>query len=607
MDICRLETEGAVFSDIESADEEVWRVLCEERLPAFVPIHIVESLKNLNVRQVGTSREAEIQKGEEYFVMSHKVWYLCLVASCLFMQQKVAALRCLFQGPAPTTAQYTADTFSDIEVLLALMKECHFLPPALHISCEPLLSSALWQRKSETFTLLAEFLAKISHLQISSRSTYANPSTSPIGAEAFPFILEALFLANTGEPVLTHLCVVGEESFMSDAVSILADFFSPRGGVQPLHAHSPLTTQYEQLQQLWIRVRNCSDFVSQPEPHTGLRMIIEHQKSLQVLTLIGWDREICDVCREYDLMMETVSSLFRSPQFSKLKLDMGIHHSTDEDSVTLHNLLLGFLSSPVQGQELVIAGTHGIAIFLDEHSGYLRHANGTVARDVVGSKHMHILCEMGSTWVNSFFSDYLTYYPYQSLGELTLEDVEEISDGLLAGIASTPLRVLQFFRMDFMSDVSVAAVANLFAMPSLYMLSLPAIALTDRPQVNLNPHTPSVWERLVNAVTMGLQKQQSIAHLTVLDLSANGLHNVKTASLETMFRTLFSLCQLSDLCLDLQENKFTSSQLELFHQTWIEVTGGQRLARLGVLKQNDNHLVSEDIVLKLQKMAVQIS
>ena len=601
VDICRLER-GPVCSDIESVDDEVWRVLCQTRLPEYIPKAIVMHLKGLDIRPMGTAlkaSESKAQEREQCLVLTHKEWYLCNVASCLFSTHKVAALPCLSQGPKPHMAEYATDECSDVEVLLVLMKECHFLPPVLHIACEALLSSALWQRRSETFTLLAAFLAKISRLGISSHTTRTQ-STGPLfGTEALLLVLEALLLESTGEPVLTHLAVAGGNSFMLNALSVLADLFSARGGVQPLHAHSTLTTQYDQLQCLGISLWNVSELVSEPDPNTDLRMIIEHQKSLGVLQLKGWQRDRYGACSEYDQMMKSISSLFKSPQFTKLELEMaGIFYST-KDSLSLHNILLDFLSSPIQGQELVMCD---ICAYLGQQSSTLSLANATVARNIVGYKCIHIKNELCKMWITPLFTDYLTCYPLQSLSKLTLENVEAISDSLLEGIASlTSLKALHLCKVCLYSKVSVASLANLFAMPSLCTLRLCAFTLL---YANLVP----LWEeRLVDAVTMGLQKQQFIAHLTTLALSANNLHKVKTASLETMFRTLFSLHQLSDLCLDLQGNKFTSSQLELFHQTWIEVTGGQRLAKLGVLEQNDNHSISEDIVSKLRKIAVQVS
>ena len=595
VDICRLE-EGPVCADI-AMEFEVWDDVCGIRLssaPGFVRYEL-EQLESAGVSEPFSWEELEDN--------SLKAHYLDIVTGCLFAsnstrRSKPVAYCLLCDSPELHSSGLTADSFSDVEMLHILMEQCHFFPSLVNVTVGSLLSSTLWLNRTETFTVLAAFFSCLSRLSISVEPRWREDSIDSVAkfCEVFRFVLEAVFLETGRQPALTHLVVKLGDGVMIPALDHLADFVSSRTGGLAKYACSPLVTGYSELTFLSVELNGDDENMS--EPHTNVRLIVEQQSALSALHLSGLAGDEDVVCPEYDQLMQSISILFRRPQFVKLELSGGLYHSSGEHTIAFKRLMHEFLSAPVKGQELLLS-IYGVS--LSNCSSFPKCSVANLAPDVVGSKHLHIEGVEAEQWVNPYFEQCLVHFPFQTLGAITLQEVEYLNDEALATIASLNLHTLTVIDTELMLDVSVEAVAHLFSMPHLTTLTLAGVAVMGTNSANFA--SPNVWTLFVEAVTSGLKKQASIALINNLDLSGNHLTWVASDCLEAMCDALFSLPQLSAMTLELQDNYFTAAQLNLLCKSWSKKAGGHRLEMLTVRKQQPQQPHAGHLV-GLQNLAV---
>ena len=601
VDICRLE-EGPVSADIDM-ELEVWDTVCDIRL-SYAPAQVLLQLSHLENAGV-----IELFSWEED--SQFKAQYFDIVTGCLFASNstsKPAAYRLLCHVPEIQSSGSPPDTFSDVEMLHILMEQCHFFPPLVNITVGSLLSSTLWLNKTESFTVLAAFFSHLSRLSISAVPRWGeeDPESLVKFCEVFRFVLEAVFLKTNRQPALTHLVVELGEGVMISALDHLADFLSSRTCGLAKYACSPLVAGYSGLQFLSVDLSGDDESIcSVSELPTNVRLIVEQQSDLSSLHLsvIGWTGGGYAVCPEYDQLMQSISMLFRGPQFVELELSGGLYHSSRDHTIPFKMLMHEFLSSPVKGQELVL-GISGVS--LSDCSSFHECSFANLALEVVGSKHLHIQSvEAAEQWVNPYFEHCLAHFPFQALGTVTLQEVDNLNDEALATIASLSLHTLHVISTELMLDVSVEAVARLFSMPRLTTLTLAGVAIMGTSKADFA--NPNVWTLFAEAVTIGLRKQASIAQLDNLDLSGNFLTWVDSDCLEAMFDALFSLPQLPSMALELVNNFFNIAQLNLLCESWDKKAGGCRLSMLRVRKQKPQQPRAGHfgtVPVGLQKLAV---
>ena len=563
VDICRLE-EGPVCADIDM-ELEVWKTVCDVRLT-----------------YAGVSEPFSLEVDSRF-----KAQYFDIVTGRLFSASKPAAYSLLYHVPEIQSPGLPTDcSFSDVKMLRILMKQCHFLPSSINITLGSLLSSTLWLNKTKSFTVLAAFFSRLSRLSISAVASkplsgyvtiiaatrWLNETESLV--KVFRFVLEAVFLKTSRQPALTHLVVKLGERVIS-ALDHLADFISCRTGGLAKYTCSPLVAGYSGLK--FLSVELSGDDGSACSLSELLKLIVEQQSNLSSLhiSVIGWAEERTEeVCPEYDQLMQSISMLFRDPQFIERGLSGELYHSSRDNGILFNMLMHEFLSSPVKGQELVLR-ISGVSLIDCRH----KFSYGNFAPEVVGSKHLHIQrVESASEWVNPYFEHCLAHFPFQVLGAITLREVDNLSDKALKTISSLSLHSLHVINvgmMGLMLDVSVEAVTRLFSIPHLTTLTLAGVG---------NPN-PNLCTLFAEAVTIGLRKQASIAQLNNLDLSGNFLTWVDSDCLEAMFDALFSLPQLPSMALELLDNSFNVAQLNLLCQSWDKKAGGRHLSMLRVYKQ----------------------
>ena len=593
VDICRLE-EGPVCGDIDM-ELEVWDTVCNVRL-SCAPTPVLKELGQLE--SAGVSEPFSWEEDN-----SLKAQYLNIVTGCLFAsnstrQSKPVAYCLLCDSPESHSSGLTADSFSDVEMLHILMEQCHFFPSLVNVTVGSLLSSTLWLNRTETFPVLAAFFSCLSRLSISVEPRWREDSDSVAKYyEVFRFVLKAVFLETGRQPALTHLVVKLGDGVMIPALDHLADFVSSRTGGLAKYACSPLVTGYSELTFLFVELNGDDENIGTlSEPHTNVRLIVEQQSALSSfhLDLGGWYLDGNAVCPEYDQLMRSISILFRCPQFVKLELSGGLYHSSGDHTIAFKWLMNEFLSSPVKGQELVLS----VCVSLSDCISFCEHSDSIAnfAPDVVGSKHFHIQSvEDACRWVNPYFQQCLVHFPFQTLGAITLQEVDCLNDEALATIASLNLHTLNVIDTELMLDVSVEAVAHLFSMPHLTTLTLAGVAIMGTE----NFATPNVWALFAEAVTSGLKKQAPIAQIDHLNLSGNFLGAwLGLDSLEALFDGLFSLPQLSSMILKLEDNFFSAVQLTLLCKSWGKKARGHRLEMLNVCKQQSGYLGTVPVGLR---------
>jgi len=561
VDICRLE-EGPVCAEIDM-ELEVWKTVCDVRLA-----------------YAGVSEPFLLEVDSRF-----KAQYFDIVTGRLFSASKPAAYSLLYHVPEIHSSGFPTDcSFSDVKMLRILMKQCHFLPSSINITVGSLLSSTLWLNKTKSFTVLAAFFSRLSRLSISAVASKPLSGYVTISAavrwhnetgslvKVFRFVLEAVFLKTSRHPALTHLVVKLGESVVISALDHLADFISCRTGGLAKYTCSPLVAGYSGLK--FLSVELSGDDGSACSLSKLLKLIVEQQSDLSSLHLsvIGWTGGGYAVCPEYDQLMQSISMLFRDPQFVELGLSGELYYSSRDNGISFKMLMHEFLSSPIKGQELVL-NISGVSLRDSRH----KFSYGNFAPEVVGSKHLHIQrVESASEWVNPYFEHCLAHFPFQALGAITLREVDNLSDKALKTISSLSLHSLHVINvgvMGLMLDVSVEAVTRLFSMPHLTTLTLAGVG------------DPNLCTLFAEAVTIGLRKQASIAQLDNLDLSGNFLTWVDSDCLEAMFDALFSLPQLPSMALELLDNSFNVAQLNLLCESWDKKAGGCRLSMLRVYKQ----------------------
>ena len=569
VDICRLE-EGPVCADIDM-ESEVWDAVCDTRLSS-VPASILSELRQLKSAGVG----------EPFSLESLKVHYFEVLTCCLFSGNRSMSFAYCLLFHVPETQSSNTTCEGDVELLHILMDQCHFFPSLVNVTSHWYYSS-LWS--IQAFSVLAEFFSCLSRLSIS-----AEPQDDGLICKyVFCFIIDAVFRETGRQPALTHLVVKFGGGFIVSALDHLALFASSSLTGRHERWDNPLVTGYSGLKFLSIELidgdvelMNMNDL---SKLSTDLRLIVEHQSSLESLHLSGLCLDQDAVCPEYDQLMQSIGMLFRGPQFAKLELLVGLYHSSGDHTITFKRLMHEFLSAPVKGQKLVL-NIIVAELSLSNCTG-VHECSANFPPDVIASKHLHIQVADGEWWLNHYFEWWLPHFPFQTLGAITLQEVDYLSDEALAAIASLNLHTLEVIDTELMFDVSLKAVAHLFSIPQLTTLTLARVATIGR--------NSDVWRTFAAAVTSGLRKQASITQLNTLDLSGNFLTFGGLTILETMFDALFSLPQLSSMILDLEDNYFTAAQLNLLCTSWGKKAGGRRLKMLRVRKQEHQQIRREPL------------
>ena len=309
---------------------EVWEGVYTNRL-LTVPEYVESALlgtaclgeRSLDYNCVWGDQDCEWKEEKVEVWDTNRDAFLARTANCVFMNDrgcKRAALQSLFCVPqVSSTISLSANSYSDVELIQVLIKQCHCYPSALYLSYKCIYTSTLWERQKEFLPLLTKFFTRLSHLHIVDSEQYDEHNMEYFGV--FRFILEAVF--GNREPALTHLNVECCETVMIKAMSDLADFVSSQSGTVAEFTYGSLTTQYSRLKVLSLAAWDDSE--DEPEQISiqlvggccsNLRQIIEHQVALRSIHISGWFND--PVCPEYDQLMYSLSLLYQQPTFFRL-------------------------------------------------------------------------------------------------------------------------------------------------------------------------------------------------------------------------------------------------------------------------------------------------
>ena len=596
VDICRFEDSGGLGGPVCDGVclSEVWGDVYIDRLitlPAYVESELLRA-ESLGERDrcsrlpcnLWGNDDLEWKEEKIDVLETNRENFLARIANCVFMNDtncKRAALEGLFHVPhIPTTRSLSTDSYSDMELIRVLKDKCFYYPSVLYLSCEHFFNSSLWERREESFPLLAKFFSDLTHLSIVDSDEDIVDNIKYFGV--FRFILEAVF--SSKEPALTHLEVHCCEIFMTKAITDMAYFTSSQSAVVAEFTHGSLTTQYSGLKVLSLTATDDAEggeaehqLVS--ECFSNLRQIIEHQDALRSLHIGAWFTE--PVCPEYDQLMHSVSLLYRQPTFYRLEFrEISLCSSSGNSSAIFKAIMHEFLCGPSQGQELELDIIYGNK-FTQDHFGSVCACSRCKFPNIkAGSKLLHF-GGFGTMEIDAFFSRYLSHFPGSSLGAIVLDHVEHCTDEALAAIVSLPsVKTLYFINVTFVFNGSLEVVERLFTMPHLAKLTLQTLAL-DGDAFPANSDKGALFFELV---TRGLCKQMAIGQLKDFNFSRSRFR-VSSGQVKDILNALFSLPQLEmmTICFDSTLLLLPKKEFSLVLNCWKQHANGKRLNWLEVI------------------------
>ena len=604
VDICRFEDFGDLYGPVCDGVclSEVWGDVYIHRLitlPPYVESELSRA-ESLGERDMGSRLPCNLWGNDDLEWKEEKIDVLetnrenvlARIANCVFMNDrncKMTALKALFRVPhVPTTRSLSTDSYSDMELIRVLKNKCIYYPSVLYLSCERFFNSSLWERREESFPLLAKFFSDLTHLSIVDSDEDIVDSIEYFGV--FRFILEAVF--SSKEPALTHLEVHCCEIFMTKAITDMAYFMSSQSAVVAEFTHGSLTTQYSRLKVLSLAALDDAEgreaehqLVS--ECFSNLRQIIEHQDALRSLHIGAWFND--PVCPEHDQLMHSVSLLYRQPTFCRLEFrEISLCSSSGNSSAIFKAIMHEFLCGPSQGQELELDTIYGNELTQDHFGGVCACSRCKSPNIKAGSKLLHF-GGFGTMEIDAFFSRCLSHFPGSSLGAIVLDSVEHCTDEALAAIVSLPsVKTLYFIHVTFVFNGSLEVVERLFTMPHLAKLTLQTLALDGDafPAANSDK-----WALFIELVTRGLCKQMAIGQLKDFNFSRNRFR-VSSGQVKDLLNALFSQPQLEmmTVCFNSTLLLLPKKEFSLVLNCWKQHANGKRLNWLEVIGSDDQDL-----------------
>ena len=615
VDLCGAEAKDGVCADFNVTDC-VWRFVGEREILLEEPMDISIPLRDLEdmFHSVG-DRRLSWSDGEwvlEQFKMVGEFSrdrYLNAIASCLLSSQEMlrnAAIFALFTSNLSrddVAGRAFARMFSEEYLLVILLHECRFQPSAVYIDCTDMIRSGLWTRRKTSFHVVRRALRGVKQLTVSLTGPSRTTSRITIHNRVdilllFRFVLEAVFVQDYYNDTLriTHVTIKGDiESLASAVGDHLCQFLAPQDfSLLPTFAESLLTSGYDGIEYLSFEL-NARGLGSNARAsnrfHRNLMRIIDHQKCLRNLCLVGWCTGVPINARtQYSSFIEGVAKLFRIPTFRSLLLEMNMYRNGDGYERNLSCILREFLSSPVAGQALKAYCVNGN--FPAPCSDFCRHQSEPssahvrrrrllpVSSTTAPDKHLFVIDEDVRIWFDKFATRCLVNHSlYQNLSEVVLEGVEGISDDTLAALRPLRLKSLNISNpcTDLMASVSIEALVQAVGMPTLEELTLYDV-VCGHLILHYDPNSP---DKLAQALMRGLWKQAMLGKLVRLDLSRNCLGAVKFQYLRDLFQGLFAFRQLSRTTVFLHDNHFKNEHFQLMCLAWQMYAENRRLLQLG--------------------------
>lgn len=429
---------------------------------------------------------------------------------------------------------------ADIQLLQILMDECAFFPRYLYVDCDLFCNAELWRRRSSALMpLLQRFLSHVESVEILSED------------EEDPLIATFFFDTILSEinPVLHSVSLSGNSHFIATTLQECRSYFTVEDGVHSVQnalKHSIQNIPYGHLHFLSIHVQYDMDGI----PH--LQAILEHQVLLKEFRLRCCGCESPDSEVAFEEMLLAAAHLFFRPNFHKLQLEvMGV------SLLVAKAIIDAFLSAASSSEQILELENMAIEEDLTSRTTpYVPILSLKMAENGYEHKKL-VLTDLEGEDVDNLFS-WVTSYPNLSLQHLHVPPylqqdacfVQLISKNVNMKIKELCVHHQTIPHLPTMPQDFEKLFSNLH----LFRLKLE--------NCNIGPggHLP--------ALTQGLRKQCSMQSIQTLSLSSNSLGHCLDWELQEFFDVIFSLPELDNVQLSLQNNKLTSRHFELLYHSW---------------------------------------
>ena len=473
----------------------------------------------------------------------------------------------------------------DLQLLHVLMTECEYFPKQLTVvTHDGFTVNHLWSGR-QCVNLLLEFLSQVEAVKFIPEVDWNHwhDSTAVTGESTVAsFVLETLLSAES--PSLKSIKIEGEVArCLSHMVILMSqDSNLHNHSLQAIYQQSLRNIPYGALQSLHIHVGDHWDPLDAVEAGWHFHSIVANQSSLKQLYISHWPF-LEDGANSVQLI-KTLCVQFCHPHFECLTLEhMRLH------SLILKVLIESFLVIPHTSEKQSLQLRH-IDVVRCESDAYrvspeLAGINGYRCKVLTLSE---ITCNTIAPllkWIGT--------YPNLKLHMLTIESLVTLNvdgDNILGCFSSNPRAQIEEMRI-VNSPLSVFPSSSYDFKGVLCHLQLTCLVLDS---CNLGPSglLPSLGE--------GLEKQISLQTLETLSLQRNMLSLCPEWELQEFLDVLFSLPELKQLHVLLQQNGFEVHHLQLLIESWRGRAQGKQLK---ILELSDYKLPELQTVSELRKVS----
>ncbi len=505
----------------------------------------------------------------------------------------------LYSFPSPSRhVQYSTVECLMTQLLSILVPtdidKCKFWPEIIYIACDLFVHTDLWKKRGAVVlsNLLSGFFSRVPSLAFSVDDSQSfNDDSQSFSVPQF--ILE---LALSRLPVaLTSLHVTGIAAFVCHVVEVFM-FISPGCCTQGRHLlcslyHQmlPHTVPYSGLTSISIHVH--FDHLHEEEVLLckQLESIVLHQSALESFSLgIRSDYASPNVCNLYS----TLGSLFHQLQFRSLTL---VYAAIDWKYLSV--LVPPFLSSPLsQGREKELCFTQptfsldGLPPPTDVDVDSCSSLPGKIMtfECVTFEYTSYVIPFFG--WLSQLRClQLLSSFNFSYLQGRDSETNWQKGTAMALIAEKQAVAQLDSFTIGGTSlsfeHSPVVPFINLFSAPRLRKVSLCSCRIST--------------DGLLSALTQGLLNQVPLGKLDELCLDDNGLGKSTSTQFRDFADAIFSLPQLTELTLSLENNELKRRHFSLMHDAW-KVNGNRKQMKAFHIFGNQY----KENVLELREIAV---
>jgi len=490
-----------------------------------------------------------------------------------------------------TELQEMLDTPSTLASFL--MKECHYRPKLVYVSCSLFFYSPFWKERDscEVSSTFREFLGDTRQIVFSTDSEVVkrlDPDDEQDFYEMEQFHLVSRYvmemILSSNSPQLESVLIDNNCSVVLAAriIRIICDLlceFNHESLSEPLPFHTSIPPEnllrnvpYKYLKGINFST-NTSDPREQLDGYTAARLAsaVESQINLETVQLSGWpcdkhftDTDWYDGEQKFTHLLSVCASLFKQPQFQRLELEVtsvsfsslqGILHLFFTAISSYHQTLK--LNSITIFQQNMMPGTHVVP----GHNTRL-----------LKSLHLSNM-ELTPSQETLIFS-----YPLLQLESLTLINMTSVLSSKSLGRDATLLQVsgTSNLRRLVLKDVCFDHQASPRSVISL-LLQSPNLTHLELEHCDIDPS---------GLVTSLSREIPNYSDLRVLKFAQNQLGKQTEQDIRQLCKAIFSLPHASNLKLDVSANDMDMHHFTILLDTWKQHCSGKKLNEL-VVSEND--------------------